>query len=186
MPWSRLNGRPVGEIDLAVVRWCDALTRAEGSVWLSVGPERYPPLRRELALVGVGLVPERPPERPVELILAIGRDLRPAQGPEVETIALERIPLEDATRRVLGRPLLRRACRRYRAPRERACRELLRGRDELAWWERRVWLPRDSFRTAEVRARFRPVIFDREAVAAGRRGGLVAASSGAITRWAFA
>lgn len=186
MPWSRLTGHPVGEIDLAILRWCDALTRAGGSVWLSVGPEQHPRLRRDLALVGVGLVAERPPERPVELILAIARDLRPAAWAAVETITLERVPLEDATRTVLGWPLLRRTSRRYRAPRESACRELLRGRDELAWWERRAWLPRDSFRSSAVRARFRPVIFDREAVSAGRRGGLVAASTGAITRWAFA
>ena len=186
MPWSRLTGHPAGEIDLAVLRWCDALTRSDGSVWVSVGPERHPQLRRDLALVGVGLVPERPPERPAELVLTIARDLRPAGWAAIETIALERVPLEEATRTVLGRTLLRRASGRYRAPRERACRELLRGRDELAWWERRAWLPRDSFRSSAVRARFSPVMFDREAVSAGRRGGLVAASTAAITRWAFA
>ena len=186
MPWSRLTGVPGGEIDLAVLRWGDVLTRAGGSVWVSADPERCLELRRDLAFVGVGLAPEHPPERPGGLILAIARDLRPAPGPVVETIALEQMPLEDATRTVLGLPALRRASRRYRAPREHACRELLRGRDALAWWERRAWLPRDSFRSAAVRARFRPVVFDREALSAGRRGGLVAASTGALTRWAFA
>lgn len=186
MPWSRLTGHHAGEIDLAVLRWCDALTRADGSVWASVDPARQPQLRRDLAFVGVGLVPDAPPQRPVELVLAIARDLRPAGRSAVETIALKRIPIEDATRAVLGRPLLRRLSRRYRAPREHACRELLRGRDELAWWERRAWLPRDSFRSADVRGRFRPVIFDHEAATVEQRGGLIAASSGAITRWAFA
>lgn len=153
---------------------------------MSVGADRHSELRRDLALLGVGLVTEGPPERTADLVLTIARDLQPTRFAAVETVDLERVPLDHATRAVLGRALLRRASWRYRAPREHACRELLRGRDVLAWWERRAWLPADSFRHPRVRACFRPVIFDREAVTTRRRDGLVAASSGAITRWAFA
>jgi len=186
MRWSRLTGDRAGGIDLAVLRWCDGLTRSVGSVWVSVAEEQHVHLRRDLALVGVGLVAERPPEQPGDLVLTIARDLRPLGLAGFETIDLERVPLDQATRAVLGRALLRRASERYRAPREHDCRELLRGRDVLAWWERRAWLPRDAFRHADVRACFRPVIFDREAIAARRPGGRVAASTGSITRWAFA
>lgn len=181
-----MTGHPGAGIDLAVLRWCDGLTRSAGSVWVSVGDEQHPQLRRDLALVGVGLVAERPPERPNDHVLAIARDLRPISWAAMETIDLERVPLDHATRAVLGWGLLRRASERYRAPREHDCRELLRGRDVLAWWERRAWLPRDAFRHSRVRACFRPVIFDREAIAARRRGGLVAASTGAISQWASA
>lgn len=184
--WSRVTGDPAGGMDLAVLRWCDGLVRSFGAVWVSVVPERHAQLRRDLALVGIGLVPEMPPERPGDLILAIGSDLRPTIWAALETLDLERVALDEATRAVLGRSLLRRLSQRYRAPREHACRELLRGRDELAWWERRAWLPRDSFRHARVRSCFSPVVFDRRAVVASRRGGLVRASDGAITKWAFA
>lgn len=120
------------------------------------------------------------------LVLTLASDLHPTAVPAVETLALACLPLGDATRKVLGSSLLRRVARRYRVPRERACRELLRERDELLAWDRRVWLPSGALRAAGVRGRFRPVIFDREALSSPRRGGLVRASEGAITRWAFA
>lgn len=186
MLWARLTGAPADRIDLAVLRWCTGLARSEGLVWVSVDAVQHAPLRRDLALMGIGLVEERPPEPPRDLVLAIASDLRPIIRAALETLDLERVPLAESTRTVLGRPILRLASRRYRAPRDHACRELLRGRDEQARWERRAWLPRDSFRHATVRGCFRPVVFDREALATKRRGGLVRASEGAITRWAFA
>lgn len=186
MRWSRLTGDPAAGIDLAVLRWCAGLTRAAGSVWVSAGDEQHAQLRRDLALVGVGLIADRPPEPPGELLLTIARDLRPINCAAVETIDLVRVPLDQATRVVLGRALLRRASARYRGPHEHSCRELLRGRDVLAWWERRAWLQREAFRDPRVRACCRPIIFDREAIASKRQGGLVAASTGAISRWAFA
>ena len=186
MTWSRLTGRPASDIDLAVLRWCGGLARSHGSVWAKVGDEDHAQLRRELALVGIGLVEDAPPGPSPDLVLTLASDLRPTDRAVVETIDLDRLPLEEATRTALGRPVLRRVLHRYRVPRELVCRALLRGRDELAWWDRRAWLPRGCLRDAGVRGSFRPVVFDTEALAAPRRGGLVRASDGAITRWAFA
>lgn len=182
----RLVGRPATDIDLAVLRWCDGLARSRGSVWVSVAQSDRTQLRRELALAGLGMVEDGRPEPPADHVLTLGADLRPASVPAVETLRLERLPLEEATRKLLGGRLRRRVLRRYRASREVACRAVLRGRDELAWWERRAWLPRSSLRDAGVRGCFRPVLFDSAAHAAPRRGGCVRASDGAITRWAFA
>lgn len=184
--WFRLVGRPAADIDLAVLRWSSGLARAEGAVWASVTDADRAQLRRDLALVGVGMVEERRPEPSPELVLTLAADLRPVAVPAMETLGLERLPLDEATRKVLGRRVLRRALHRYREPRELACRALLRGADELAWWDRRAWLPRHSLRRAGVRGCFRPVLFDREARSAPRRGGIIRASDGAITRWAFA
>ena len=184
--WSRLTGRPTGDIDLAVMRWSKDLARAEGAIWASADRADQAHLRRDLAQVGIGLVEESRPEPPPRLVLTLASDLRPAAFPILETLRLERLPLHDATRMVLGRRVLRRALHRYREPRERACRALLRGADELAWWDRRAWLPRHCLRQKGIRGYFRPVLFDKQALAAPRRGGLVRASDGAITRWAFA
>lgn len=185
MTWYRLVGRPATDIDLAILRWCGRAVRSRGSVWVSVGTADRAQLRRELALSGTGVLEEGHPQPPTDHVLTLVSDLRPASAPALETIHLERLPLDEATRQVLGGRLRRRLMRRQRVCRETACRALLHGRDELAWWDRRAWLPRSSLRDTGVRGRFGPILFDRAALGAPRRGGFVRASDGAITRWAF-
>lgn len=185
MACHRLVGRPVADIDLAILRWCGGVVRSRGSIWVSVATADSAQLRRELALCGIGMVEEGHPEPPADHVLTLASDLRPTSVPAVETIRLERLPLDEATREILDGRFRHRVIRRDRVSREAICRALLHGRDGSAWWDRRAWLPRGSLRDAAVRGRFRPVVFDRAALAAPRRAGLVRASDGAITRWAF-
>ena len=181
----RLVGRPVVDLDLVLVRTVDRIVRADGTLWVQVAAGSRAALRRELALAGVGSVDEEAPAPRPELVPSLGLDLAPANEPAIEILSLRRLPLAEATARVLGRRSLRSVLPAYRLSREGACRELLRGTDELAWWERRAWVAASALRLAGVRRSFRPIVFDRAALASPRPGGLVHAREGAITRWAF-
>lgn len=181
----RLVGRPAADIDLVLVRAADRIVRADGKLWVHGAAESHAALRRELALAGVGTVDEEAPAPRPELVPSLGVGLAPANEPAIEILSLRLLPLAESTARVLGRRSLRLLLPAYRAERESACRELLRGTDELAWWERRAWLAVGALRLAGVRCSFRPIVFDRAALASPRPGGVVHAREGAITRWAF-
>lgn len=181
----RLVGAPAADIDLVLVRCADRIVRADRALWVIVAEGSCADLRRRLALAGVGTVDEDAPVPRQDLVQSLGLGLAPASEPAIEILSLRRVPLAEATARALGTRSLRRIIQTYRGPRERACRELLRGTDELAWWERRAWLTAGSLRRAGVRRVFRPIVFDRGALASPRPGGLVRARDGSITRWAF-
>jgi len=181
----RLVGTPAAEIDLVLVRAADRIVRADGTLWVHGPADARPRLRRELALAGIGTVDEEAPAPRPELVPSLGLGLAPANEPAIEILSLRRLPLAESTARVLGRRSLRRLLPAYRAARESACRELLRGTDELAWWERRAWLAAGALRLAGVRRSFQPIVFDRAALVSPRPGGVVHAREGAITRWAF-
>ena len=181
----RLVGRPVADIDLVLVRAADRIVRADGTLWVQGPAESHAALRRGLAIAGVGTVDEEAPAPRPELVQSLGLGLAPASEPAIEILSLRRLPLADSTARALGSSSLRRIVPAYRTARQSACRELLRGTDELAWWERRAWLAARALRLAGVRRSFRPIVFDRGALASPRPGGLVHAREGAITRWAF-
>lgn len=181
----RLLGTPAADIDLVLVRSADRIVRADRTLWVTVAPGSCADLRRRLALAGIGTVEEDAPVPRHDLVQSLGLGLAPASEPAIEILLLRRVPLAESTSRALGARSLRRLVPAYRSPRERACRELLHGTDELAWWERRAWLTAGALRLAEVRRVFRPIVFDRGALASPRPGGLVRARDGSITRWAF-
>lgn len=183
--WLRVSGHPAAAVDLAIVRWADGLARCEGSLWIGSADEHVPALRRELLFAGLGTVHDDRPHPAAGLAPAIGVTLDPGRA-ALDTISLRPIPLADATRGALGRRLPRQLSAARRRARETACRDLLRGLDATAWWERRAWLAADALRHREVRRRFRPIVFDRAALDAPRPGGVVRAADGALTRWAFA
>lgn len=181
----RLTGRPVRPIDAVLVRAVDRLVRAEGDVWAVPADGSLDVLRRELALAGVATREEAPPAPRPDLVPALGSDLAPAAGAAIEVLTLLRLPLAEATARALGRRWLRAIVPSYRTARVAACRDLLREADAHAWWERRAWLPAGAVRHRDIRRSFRPILFDRAALAAIRPAGLVRARDGALTRWAF-
>lgn len=181
----RLTGRPVTAIDLVIVRSADRIVRADDTLWVEGPAASQAELRRGLAFAGVGVVEEEAPVPRPDLIQSVGLGLTPAPEPVIEILCLRRLPLAESTGRALGSLTLRRLLPRYRAARHRACRELLRGADELVFWERRAWLTAGALRRSGVRRSFRPIVFDRDALTAPRPGGLASARCGAITRWAF-
>lgn len=181
----RLTGRPVVPVDLLLARTAERAVRSDATLWLLPLPGSRDALRRGLALAGVGTCDDDPPVPRADLLPALGSHLRPATEPALETLSLRRLPLGDSTKRVLGRRCLRAVWPAYQARRRMACRELLRGSDELVRWERRAWLAPGAIRLAAVRRSFRPILFDRAALDSARPGGLLHAADGAITRWAF-
>ncbi len=181
----RLVGGPAADIDLVLVRAAVRIVRADGMLWLQVAAAARAELRRDLALAGIGIVDEDAPIPRPELVPSLGLDLSPANEPAIEILSLRPLPLAESTARVLGRRSLRRLIPAYRLSRESACRDLLRGMDELAWWERRAWLAPGALRLAGVRRSFRPIVFDRAALASPRPGGVIHTHEGALTRWAF-
>ena len=181
----RLAGRPVADIDLLLVRTAVRLVRSDGTVWVEPSEGSRDALRRGLAFAGVGAFDDEAPAPRPDLVPALGSSLAPATEPAIETLTLRRVPLSDAIRRTLGSRGVRALWRPYRAARAAACRQLLRETDEHAWWERRAWLPAPAVRLAAVRRSFRPIVFDRAALAAPRPGGVLRARDGAITCWAF-
>ena len=181
----RLTGRPVGAIDLLLVRTAMRLVRSDGTVWVEPVEGARDALRRGLAFAGVAAVDEDPPVPRPDLVPALGSSLEPASEPAVETLTLRRVPLSEGVARALGSRSFRTLWSPYRAARAAACRELLRETDEQARWERRAWLPGPAVRLQAVRRSFRPIVFDRAALAAPRPGGVLRARDGAITRWAF-
>lgn len=181
----RLVGGPAADIDLVLVRFADRIVRADRTLWVRVVEGSCADLRRGLALAGVGTVEEDAPAPRLDLVQSLGLGLAPASEPAIEILSLRRMPLAESSARALGARSLRRIVPAYRGAQERACRELLRGTDELAWWERRAWLTAGALRLAEVRRVFRPIVFDRDALASPRPGGIVHAREGSITRWAF-
>ena len=181
----RLAGRPVVAIDLLLVRTAARLVRSDGTIWIEpIGGSRDA-LRRGLAFAGVGAFEDEAPAPRPDLVPALGLGLAPASEPAIETLTLRRVPLSEAITRALGSRRVRALWPPCRAVRAAACGELLRETDEQAWWERRAWLPGAAVRLPSVRRSFRPIVFDRAALAAPRPGGLVRARDGAITRWAF-
>lgn len=181
----RLVGRPLSDIDLVLFRTADRIVRSDGALWVHAAEASMVALRRELSLAGLGVREEEAPAPRPDLVASLGLGLEPATEPAIEILSLRRMSLADSTARTLGRRSLRRLLPAYRARHEQACRELLRGLDELAWWERRAWLGVGALRLAAVRRSFRPIVFDREALASLRFGGVVHARDGAISRWAF-
>lgn len=181
----RVAGSPYEAVDLALIRSAGRLCRAGGSLWISVSPADRALLVRDLALAGIGVVEEEPPPPPNGDEPAIGISLRPVPEASLDVLTLRRIPLSASTSRTLGTRIAR-LVPAVRKSRHAECRALLRGVDEQAWWERRAWLPARDLRRAGVRANLAPIVFDRAALTASRPGGVVRASDGAITRWAFA
>jgi hypothetical protein len=181
----RLVGRPAAAIDLALLRSAARLVRSDGTLWVQAPEGLALELRRDLALAGLGARDDDAPAPGPGLLPTLGLDLIPATVPALEVLTLRRLPLAEAISRSLGRRWLRRAVPSYRAARESRCRELLRGADELAWWERRAWLTHDALRDACGRRSFRPILFDRAALVGPRPGGLVHGRDGVLTRWAF-
>ena len=181
----RLAGRPVVPIDLLLVRTAAQLVRSDGTVWVEPSEGSQDALRRGLAFAGLGAFEDEAPAPRPDLVPALGSSLVPASEPAIETLTLRRVPLSEAMARALGSRGVRAIWPPYRAERAAACRELLRETDEQAWWERRAWLPGAAVRRLSVRRSFRPIVFDRAALAAPRPGGVLRAREGAITRWAF-
>lgn len=181
----RVLGSPCEAVDLALIRSANCLCRAGGSLWVTVAPAGRTVLVRDLALAGLGVVEEPPPLARTEDVPAIGTALEQVAGISLDVLTLRRIPLSAATSRVLGTRVAR-LIPAVRRRRYKDCRALLRGADEQAWWERRAWLRVSTLRRAEVRATLRPIVFDRAALTGSRPGGVLRASDGAITRWAFA
>ena len=181
----RLVGRPLAPIDLLLARTAERIVRSDATLWVVPLPAAREELRRGLAFVGVCSRDEELPVPRTDLLPALASDLLPATAPAIESLALRRIALAESTRRVLGRRWLRAVWPAYRARRRIACRELLRGSDEVVCWERRAWLVPSAMRLPAVRRSFRPIVFDRAALGSPRPGGLLHAHEGAITRWAF-
>lgn len=185
MTTIRLVGRPVADLDLVLARAADRIVRSDGTVWVEGAPKSHDALRRGLALAGVGAVEEEAPAPRSDLVQSLGLGLEPASEPAIEILTIRLLALGESTDRALGSRVLRRIIPQYRVAREGACRELLRGGAEIVWWERRAWLAAAALRRAEVRRSFRPIVFDRGALASPRQGGLLWARGGALTRWAF-
>lgn len=181
----RLAGRPVVPIDLLLARTAERVVRSDRTVWVLPHAGTRDALHRGLAYAGVGTSEEELPVPRADLVPALGSDLLPASEPALEALALRRLTLGESTRRALGRRWLRPVWPGQRARRRSACRELLRGSDEVVWWERRAWLAPGAIRLAAVRRSFRPIVFDRGALDSMRPGGLLHAAEGAISRWAF-
>lgn len=181
----RLIGRPVTPVDLVLVRSAERIVRVDGTLWVEGPAASRAELRRGLAFAGVGAVEEDAPTPRSDLIQSVGLGLAPAPEPVIEILSLRLLPHAESTGRALGSVTLRRLVPRYRAARHRACRDLLRGADELVCWERRAWLTASALRRSGVRRSFRPIVFDRDALTSPRLGGLASARSGAITQWAF-
>ncbi len=181
----RLLGRPLTDIDLVLIRAAQRIVRADGCLWVQGAAEARAALRRGLAHAGIDTADEEAPAPRPGLVQAVGVGLAAASEPAIEVLSLRPLPLGESSAHALGSRSLRRTLPAYRLARESACRELLRGADELAWWERRAWLAPGDLRLAGVRRSFRPIVFDRAALASARPGGLVHARDGALTRWAF-
>lgn len=181
----RLAGQPVSDIDLLLVRMAVRLVRSDGAIWIEPAAGSRDALRRGLAYAGVGTRDEEVPVPRPDLVPALGSTLDPASDPAIETLTLGRVPPSDAIARALGSRTLRTVWPPYRLARAAACRELLRETDDRAWWERRAWLTPPAVRLPAVRRAFRPIVFDRAALASPRPGGVVRARDGRITRWAF-
>ncbi|GAC1462886.1 MAG: hypothetical protein NVSMB8_14600 [Candidatus Limnocylindrales bacterium] len=119
-------------------------------------------LLREAALAGIALRPAsvRPMERPPAATEAHGRDLRPipCDGGTIDRIAVCPVPLADATRALLRRPI--RAIP-LAAQRRARCGALLHGEDVAFRVSRVVWCPRTALRQPAFRRSLRPVVFDR-------------------------
>lgn len=135
-------------------------------------------VRRALALHGVrasivpGDVPEAPP-----LVRALGMALAPAPlGPDdLDLMEVRTVPLGEATRRALRRPIPRWPLGMRRRSR---CRALLRGTDALLEIRRTAWCGRGTLRAN--RRTLRPVLFDTRAEPRTIRA---YASDRALTRW---
>lgn len=181
----RVAGRPSEPVDLALIRSAARLSRAGGSLWVYVAAADRNALVRDLALAGLGAIPDDPPLTRSGDVPAIGNSLRPVSELALDVLILRRIPLSEATRRALGARFAR-SVPTVRRRRHEDCRALLSGADEQAWWERRAWLGASDLRRAGARATLRPIVFDRAALDRSRPGGVIRASDGAITRWAFA
>ncbi|HEY8655161.1 MAG TPA: hypothetical protein VIN34_00300 [Candidatus Limnocylindria bacterium] len=139
------------------------LWRHEGRVHLTVR-SILPVFLREAALAGLQLRPGTvtSAERPPAMVEAHGRDLRPIRCDRgtVDRIEVRPVPLADATRALLRRPI-----RALPAPvrRRDRCRELLHGEDVAYRAARVVWCPRAALRDAALRRSLRPVVFDHGA-----------------------
>lgn len=156
------------------------LWRQDGRVHLAV---RSAPLDllREAALAGLSLRPAsvRPAERPPAATESHGRDLRPipCDGSTIDRIEVCPVPLADATRALLRRPIRMvplSAGRRVR------CRALLHGEDAAYRVSRVVWSPRVALRDGAFRQSLRPVVFDR---GGGAPTLARTARSGDLVRW---
>lgn len=153
------------DVDRVIAAADTILWRQDGRVHLAVAAAPAT-LLREAALAGLRLrlASVRLIERPPVAAEAHGRDLRPIPcGPgTIDRIELRVVPLADATRAILRRPL--RIVPASARSRER-CRELLHERDVSYRVSRVVWCPRAAFQEGPLRRSFRPVVFDREAKA---------------------
>lgn len=181
----RITGTPATPIDLCVLVLAQRLIRAGGLLWIEVTAERRDTLRRELAFAGLGTVDDEPAGHEPDLAQAIGVALTPSAELSLDVLTLRPLGLAASTRRALGQRLPR-LVPRIREQRHENCRRLLRGAEVEARWERRAWLPAALLRRRDARAALRPIVFDRAALSTSRPGGIVRASDGAITRWAFA
>lgn len=185
MTWVQVHGCPAGPIDRELLRTAARIVRRGSEVWVRALAEDVRPLQRGLALAGLGASLGPAPLPAAGLVPVIGRSLQPVAGPSLDVLILDRVPLAQATRLALGQRIVRRWLPRYRSARHDACRRLLRGSDELAWWERRAWVDPSYLRRAAIRSSFRPILFDADAHTAVRRGGVLHARAGAITAWMF-
>lgn len=172
----RLRSAPAHPLDLALASASVAIVRSADGVWLTPVTGA---VAQALAFAGVHAVSDDVPPPPERAVLCIGRSLDRAPTAVYERVSLRAVGLGQATRRVLG-PWWRPGRRERRA----VCRAVLHGEDALVEWERRLWVMRSEL--AALRGLARPVMFDRDALEAARPGGVVLASRGAVTRWAFA
>ena len=181
----RVTGSPVRDLDLALAVTSVRVTKRGDALWVTVARERAFAIVRELARCGLRLDRDDAPQPGTGLVPAVGRSLAPLGEPAlIDALVLEPVALAESTATLLRRPWPG----RWRGPgheRLRRCRAILHGDDALVSWERRGWLPPAAFRQRNVRAAFRPIVFDRAALSEARPNGRLFASEGRLVRWAF-
>lgn len=181
----RVHGSPVRDLDLALAVTSVRVTKQADALWVTVSRERAYAIVRELARCGLRLDLEDAPQGGSGLVPAVGRSLAPLGEPAlVDALLLEPVAVAESTAALLRRPwpgLWRRPANAGL----RRCRAILHGQDALVSWERRGWLPPAAFRQRNVRAAFRPIVFDRAALSEARPSGRLFASEGRLVRWAF-